>query len=230
MINQQTSYDTIEQDSKIGTLPPNCRSVELQISPTTIVDLILKNDKSSYRTRTLLDSGSGTSWCHVDLLQYVKYNDLGSITMQVQVFEGNRKKRYKYVEIFYTVQGKIGTLRCFVTDQFSWFNEIKGLTEYATKQLSENNVIDPSIPCDHDKGKKEIALILGPYASNKLRNRDIANKFAGNLLFESYKLGHGSGYVFSGLLPKHLNRNVIYSYKITPMIEEHLNIQGLKKG
>ena len=36
--------------------------------------------------------------------------------------------------------------------------------------------------------------------------------------------------VFSGLLPKHLNQNVIYSYRITPIIEEHLDAQGLKRG
>ena len=101
MINQQTAYDTIEQDTKLGTLPPNCRFLELQVSPTTIVYLIDKSDKAPYKTRTLLDSGSGASWCHVDLLQYVKYNDLGSITMQVQVFEGLKKKRYEYVYFTY---------------------------------------------------------------------------------------------------------------------------------
>ena len=36
--------------------------------------------------------------------------------------------------------------------------------------------------------------------------------------------------MFSGLLPKHLNHNVIYSYRITPIIEEHLSAQGLKRG
>ena len=76
--------------------------------------------------------------------------------MQVQVFEGLRKKRYKYFELFYTVHEKIGTLRCFVTDQYAWFNEIKGLTQYAASQLSDHSVIDPSTVCDHDKGKKEI--------------------------------------------------------------------------
>ena len=230
MMNQQSSYDTIEQESKIGKLPPNCRSVELQVSPTTIVDLIVKNDSAPYKTRTLLDTGTGTNWCHVDLLQYVKYNNLGSITMQVQAFEGCRKRRYKYVEIFYTVHGKIGTLRCFVTDQYAWFNEIKGLTQFAASQLSDHSVIDPDTTCDHDSGKKKIALILGPYASNKLRNRDVPHKFVGDLLFESYKFGNGSGYVFSGLLPKHLNRNVIHSYRITPMLEELCDVQGLKRG
>ena len=144
MINQQTSYDTIEQDSKIGTLPPNCRSVELHVSPTTLVDLVLKDNVGHFKVRTLLDSGSGTSWCHIDLLRHVKYNDLGSLSMQVQVSEGCRKKRYQYVELFYTVDGKVGTIKCFVTDQYSWFNEIKGLAEYATKQLSEDTIIDPS--------------------------------------------------------------------------------------
>ena len=95
-------------------------------SSITIVELVLK-DNSLYKTRTLLDSGSGTSWCHVDLLKHVKYNDLGSITMQVQVFEGYRKKKYKYVELFYTVHGQIDTLRCFLTDQYAWLNEIRVL-------------------------------------------------------------------------------------------------------
>ena len=229
MTNQQSSYAAIEQDSKLGTLPPNCRSVELQVSPTTIVDLVTKKG-TPYKTRTLLDTGSGTSWCHEDLLQYVKYNDLGATTMQVQSFEGCRKRRYKYVEIFYTVQGKMGTLRCFVTDQYAWFNEVKGLSQYAANQLPDQSVIDPDTTCNHDSGKKKIALILGPYASNKLRNRDIPHKYVGDLLFESYKCGKGSGYVFSGLLPKHLNRNVIHSYKIAPVIKELCDVQGLKRG
>ena len=82
--------------------------------------------------------------------------------MQVQVFEGSRKKKYRYVEVFYAVHGRKGTLRCFVTDQYAWFNEVKGLTEYASSQLTEGMIIDPSSPCSHDTGKKEIALILGP--------------------------------------------------------------------
>ena len=38
-------------------------------------------------------------------------------------------------------------------------------------------------------------------------------------------MGNGTGYVYSGLLPKHLNNNLIYSYKITPMISRagHFN-------
>ena len=230
MVNQQSSFDSVVQDSRLGKTPPNCRSVELHVSPTMLVDLVLKDNVGSFKVRTLLDSGSGTSWCHIDLLRHVKYNDLGSLTMQVQVFEGCRKKRYQYVELFYTVDGKVGTIKCFVTDQYSWFNEIKGLAEYAANQLSEDTIIDPGTPCDHDKGKKEIALILGPYASNKLRNRNVSNKFSGDLLFESYKIGGSSAFVFSGLVPRKLNRNVIYSYKITPMIQEHLDVQGLKRG
>ena len=230
MVNQQTSCETIEQPPQLGTLPPKCRSVEYHVSPTTIVDLMLKNESETFRTRTLLDSGSGSSWCHADLLKNIKYNDLGSIIMQVQVFEGVKKRKYRYVELFYIAEGKVGTLRCFVTDEYSWFNNIKGLTVYASEQIPGEYVIDPGESCDHDGSKKEIALILGPYASNKLRNRDVPYKYAGDLLFESYRTGKGSGYVFSGLLPKHLNRNVIHSYKITPMIESHLGIQGLNKG
>ena len=104
------------------------------------------------------------------------------------------------------------------------------MTKYAASQLAEGIIIDPSSPCSHDTGKKNIALILGPFASAKLRDRNADCKFEGNLLFEPYKTGNGTGYVFSGLLPKHLNQNVIYSYRITPIIEEHLGAQGLKRG
>ena len=113
MVNQQTSCETIEQPPQLGTVPPKCRSVDFQVSPTTIVDLMLRNESETFRTRTFLDSCSGASWCHADLLKHVKYNDLGSTTMQVQVFEGVRKKKYRYVELFYIAEGKVGTLRCF---------------------------------------------------------------------------------------------------------------------
>ena len=186
MVNKQTMCEAIEPPPQIGMVPPKCRAVELHVSPTTIVDLILKNESASFRTRTLLDSGSGISWCHTDILKHVKYNELGSATMEVQVFEGSHKKRYKFVEIFYFAEGKVGTFKCFVTDQYSWFNNIKGLSLYATKQLPNESVIDPSELCDHDGSKKEIALILGPYATNKLRKKEVPNKFAGNLLFEAY--------------------------------------------
>ena len=189
-----------------------------------LVDLVLSsNQTGTYRVRTLLDSGTGNSWCHVDLLKHVQYNELGSVPMQVQVFEGSRKKKYRYDELFYAVHGRKGTLRCFVTDQYTWFNEVKGLTEYASSQLTEGMIIDPSSPCSHDTGKKEIALILGPYASANMRDWNTEIKMFGNLSFETET---GTGYVFSGLLPKHLNHNVIYSYRITPIIEEHLSAQG----
>ena len=223
---------SIQNYATLGTLPPKCRSVELHVSPIMPIDLVRKDkgNPSAYRVRTLMDSGAGTNWCHVDLLKHVQYNNLGTTTMQVQVFEGCVKKSYKYVEIFYTVQGKIGTLKCFVTNHYAWFNEVQGLFHYASNLLSAETVIDPSLPCDHDLGKKEIALILGPYASHKLRDRNVAYHYEGNLLFESYKLGNKSGFVFSGLLPKHLNTGVIYSYRMTPMIEEHLDAHGLRHG
>ena len=232
MMSVHTACGSIEQDQyTLGTTPPKCRSVELQVSPIMSVDLVRPSGQNgSYKVRTLLDSGTGTNWCHIDLLKHVQYNDLGSVIMQVQVFEGVKKKRYRYVELFYAIHGLIGTLRCFVTDQYAWFNEVDGLTKYAASQLAEGIIIDPSSPCSHDTGKKEIALILGPFASAKLRDRDAEYKFVGNLLFEPYKTGNSTGYVFSGLLPKHLNQNVIYSYRITPIIEEHLGAQGLKRG
>ena len=108
------------------------------------------------KVRTLLNSGTVTNWCQSDLLKYVQYNDLGLVIMQVQVFEGFWEKRYRYLELFYAIYGLMGTLRCFVTDQYAWFNEVDGLTKFAASQLAEGTIIDPSYPCSHDTGKKEI--------------------------------------------------------------------------
>ena len=130
--------------------------------------------------------------------------------MTVQVFEGVIKKKYRYVELYYKVDDKKDSLKCFVTDQYAWFNEVAGLTTFAAKQLENHWIIDPSQSCGHDFSKKAIALILGPVASLKLRNKKENYICAGNLLFEPYQTGNGTGYVYSGLLPKHLN-NLIYS-------------------
>ena len=47
-------------------------------------------------------------------------------------------------------------------------------------------------------------------------------------MFECYKTGNKSGFVFSGLLPKHLNDGVIYSYRVTPRLEEHVHDQSFR--
>ena len=114
------------------------------------------------------------------------------------------RKKYKYVQIFYTIDGREGSLKCFVTDQYAWFNEVKGLTKYVTEKAQGLQIIDPAQHCTHDSfhNKKEIALILGPYASFKLCDREKDRKFIDGVLYEPYRLQKVIGYVYSGVLPK----------------------------
>ena len=86
MTTGHTALGSIDQDQyTLGTTPPNCRSVELQVSPVMTVDLVCSSGQNGlYKVRTLLDSDTGTNWCHSDLLKYVQYNDLGTLIMQVQ--------------------------------------------------------------------------------------------------------------------------------------------------
>jgi len=130
MINIQTSYSAIEQpeESKLGTPPLYRYEVQLQVSPVTQVHLQREKDSLSYIVRTMLDSASGKNWCHQYLLKHVKYRDLDAVNMKVEVFEGSKKKKYRYVELQYIVSGLTGRLKCFDTDQYSRFNGIKGLT------------------------------------------------------------------------------------------------------
>merc|ERR1711913_146443 len=133
------SYTPLMEHNKLSPVPPICRSAELQINPILIVDLVRKGESNnSFKTRTLLDTGSGTSWCHEDLLNHVEYKNIGSTIMTVHIFEGTIKKKYRYVELYYTVNDKIGPLKCFVIDQYGWFNDVAGLTSYAEKQLENH--------------------------------------------------------------------------------------------
>ena len=207
----QTACLTVDSETRKETASEYI-NLEIQINPVTTVDLITKQGKSlPFKARALLDSASGINWCHKDLLEFVKYDDLGATTMRVQIFEGSVKKKYKYVQIFYTIDGREGSLKCFVTDQYAWFNEVKGLTEYIKEKAQNLKIIDPAQNCTHDSfyNKKEIALILGPYASFKLCDKEKDRKFIDGVLYEPYRLQKGIGYVYSGVLPKKLLKGKI---------------------
>ena len=60
MVSVHTACGKIEQDQyTLGTVPPKCRSVELQVSPVMSVDLVRPSGQNGpYKVRTLLDSGT----------------------------------------------------------------------------------------------------------------------------------------------------------------------------
>ena len=82
----QTACLTVDS-GKRQELAPEYRNLEIQINPVTTVDLITKEGKLiPFKARALSDSASGINWCHKDLLEFVKYDDLGATTMKVQIF------------------------------------------------------------------------------------------------------------------------------------------------
>ena len=82
----QTACVTVDSGAMKETAS-EYRNLEIQINPVITVDLITKEGKSlPFKARALLDSASGINWCHKDLLEFVKYDDLGATTMKVQIF------------------------------------------------------------------------------------------------------------------------------------------------
>ena len=82
----QTACRTVDPGEK-QELVSEYRHLEIQINPITTVDLIAKGGKSiPFKARALLDSASGINWCHKDLLEFVRYDDLGPTTMKVHIF------------------------------------------------------------------------------------------------------------------------------------------------
>ena len=82
----QTACRTVDSGER-HELVSEHRNIEIQINPITTVDLITKGGKLiPFKASALLDSASGINWCHKDLLEFVKFDDLGATTMKVQIF------------------------------------------------------------------------------------------------------------------------------------------------
>ena len=93
-------------------------AVDLSFSPTLIVPL--KVDESNvYKTRTLLDSGSGTNWICKKLLPFIKHIRLGNQKLNVLTFNGVRKGKFDLVEVYFDNDGREQALACFVIDDFT---------------------------------------------------------------------------------------------------------------
>ena len=82
----QTAWRTVDSGER-QELVSEYRNIEIQINPITTIDLITKGGKLiPFNARALLDSASGINWCHKDLLEFVRYDDLEATTMNVQIF------------------------------------------------------------------------------------------------------------------------------------------------
>ena len=72
----------------------------MSVSPTLVVPLLTRN-QSQFKVRTLLDLGSGTNWIVRSLLRQVYHTTKGHETLEVATFNGNVKKSFPLVKVYY---------------------------------------------------------------------------------------------------------------------------------
>ena len=101
-------------------------SVEMSFSPTLVIPL-LKNERDVYRTRTLLDTGSGANWISRQILEHVKYKEIGYEKLSVITVNGTRTGRFQLVEVY--MKGD-QTIPCFVIENFTKHIVVRGILSY----------------------------------------------------------------------------------------------------
>ena len=69
------------------------------MTPSVILPLCSKHS-DSYKVRTLLDSGSSSSWISKDILEHLDFTSKGKISVKVFHFEGVKAKRFEVVQIY----------------------------------------------------------------------------------------------------------------------------------
>ena len=167
---------------------------DFHVSGLVMINLLGKNNLN-FKTRTLLDTGSGTNFVSSDILSKLKYDHITTKDLKVTGINSTETKKYDLVRIFIDCENcPVKSIRCYTIPGFpsysidkSAFNQI--ILE--CKQLP--NLSNPlANEADHGEG---IGLILGPGTI-----RDISEKPPS--YYKSYLVDHTFfGPALSGRLP-----------------------------
>ena len=140
------------------------------------------NNVYSFNVRALMDSGSSTCWIAPDILDYVKHQTIGNITLNVKTFNSKEREKYKLVEI-YTNSQYLPSFRCFVMKKPSEAQIIgnlnENLIEYFSKHREKENLLSDWInPYDHNNIDHDVydSVNYGLILSSSVINKIVFNK------------------------------------------------------
>ena len=99
--------------------------------------------------RTLIDSGSGSSWIAKDLLPKINYTKIGHRQLRVRTFRQEIEDRFKIVQIYFENYNTKYAIRCYVINNFLKHILVKGLKEYVRDNTTLNEkiisrIVDPT--------------------------------------------------------------------------------------
>ena len=96
-------------------------------SPSLVIPLNKKEGNGIYRVRTLIDSGSGSSWIAKDLLPEINHTLIGHKKLRVRTFGRVVEDRFKIVQIYFENHNIKYAIRCYVINNFLKHILVKGL-------------------------------------------------------------------------------------------------------
>ena len=202
------------------------------MTPSVILPLCSKHS-DSYKVRTLLDSGSSSSWISKDILEHLDFTSKGKISVKVFHFEGVKAKRFEVVQIY--VLGKKGKIAidCFVMESFAFHKMVPSIKNFLKENTTLNDsVIDDVVSpdsgmVDHKDLNLGTALILSNTDKVKIvgeKPRNIILK-QHSMILEKTEFG----YAVSGKIPNYL-KNESYDLQsniVVPVLALNANVRGI---
>ena len=137
--------------------------------PTIILPLYQAKD-STYKVRTLLDSGAGHSWIAKAVLNNINYTRMPSQKLTIGTLTGSVKRKCNMVQVYFHTNTLV-PIECFVLDDFIEHIMVYGIKNYLREEtnLTTNiidSIVDPSEnKVDHANISLGTALVLSNAAT-----------------------------------------------------------------
>ena len=137
--------------------------------PTIIMPLYTGKD-STYKVRTLLDSGAGHSWIAKGILKYINYTKMPTQRLTIGTLSGSVKRKCMLVQVYFRTHTLI-PIKCFVPNDFVEHIMVHGVKKYLREQTTLQNeiidrIVDPAdTNVDHARLSMGTALVLSNAAT-----------------------------------------------------------------
>ena len=203
------------------------------MTPSVILPLCTQNN-DVYRVRTLLDSGSSSSWISKDVLEYIDFASKGKVRVKVFHFEGTKAKRFEVVQIYILYRDEKIAIDCFVMENFTFHKMVPNIKQFLRRntRLPEciiKDIVNPdSDQVDHKSLNLGTALILSNTDKIKILSNTPKNIILKeqDMIIEDTKFG----YAVSGRIPEQLRKESyeLQANVVIPVLSFNVTIDGIE--
>ena len=185
---------------------------------------------STYKVRTLLDSGAGHSWITGKLLKHVNYTRMPTQRLTIATLNGSVNRRCQLVQVYFHTHTLV-PIECFVLDDFVEHIMVYGLKKFLSEETSLSrqiiaNIVDPAEEnIDHAALNMGTGLVLSNAAM-----ASICPKESTRVILQEHRLIIEPtifGLALSGEIPARLQKStrVVQAMCSTPKLCDKVSLQ-----